>query len=85
MRRFLMIAVLAGFAACNDSANVKQELDTLTTQADSLVKKIGNSEVMDSVKSKGGKLLDSVKSKGGRLLNDAEKKFSELKKKDSIK
>ena len=85
MRKILMFAGFVGLAACNDSATVKQELDTLKTQADSLVKKIENSEVMDSVKSKGGKLLDSVKSKGGRLLDNAEKKFSELKKKDSSK
>lgn len=85
MRRFLVIVALAGLMACNSNGEVKQSLDSLGKEADSLVKKVEDSKVMDSIKSKGGKLLDSVKSKGGKLVDKAEEKFSDLKTKDTTK
>ena len=80
-----MVALVAGLGACDNSSKIEVEIDSATKKIDTAWKKIESSEVMDSVKSKGGRLLDSVKSKGGKLIDKAEKEFKDLKKKDSTK
>ncbi len=83
MQKFLLIVFIVAIAACNGTSTVEREADTLGKNIDTLLNKVENSETMDSIKSKGGRLLDSAKSKGGLLLNKAEDKFKDLKKKDS--
>ena len=85
MKRFCMVLLVAGVVSCDNSSKVEVEIDSATKKIDTAWKKIESSEVMDSVRSKGGKLLDSVKSKGGKMLDKAEKEFDEFKKKDSTK
>lgn len=86
MKKFLLIVLIAGLAACNDTTKVESGADSLKREIDTLAKKVENSEVVDSIKSKGDRLLDSTKSKGGRLVNRLEEKFRDLKnKKDSTK
>jgi hypothetical protein len=86
MREFLIVFLLAGLVACKGSGNVEAEIGTLKNEADTMVNKIENSEVADSIKSKGGRLLDSTKAKGGRVINKLEDKFNDIKnKKDSTK
>ncbi|MDQ6608830.1 MAG: hypothetical protein M3Y85_03315 [Bacteroidota bacterium] len=93
MRKFLLAGVIAGLIACGDSAKTQKEIDTLNykadtilNKADTLINKIVQSDVADSIKSKGGKVLDSAKAKGGRLLNKVEENLGDLKiKHDSTK
>ena len=96
MKKFLPFVFIAGLAACDDSSKVTIETDSIKNKVDTIVNRIENSEVMDSIKSKGGRILDSVKSKsselwdstkskGGRLIDKGEKKLQNLKKKDSSK
>lgn len=86
MTRFLLIVIVAALSACNDSAKVETELDSLGNKIDTLTKTIADSKVADSVKAKGTRLLDSTKSKGGRLIKGLEGKLKDLKnKRDSTK
>ena len=84
--KFLMVVLIASLAVGWDEAGkVKTDIDTLGKKADTFLKRIENSELVDSIQSKGGKILDSVRSKGGKLIDKAEEKFNDLKKKDSTK
>lgn len=85
MTKILCLALAIGLASCENGSDVKVELDSTKTRIDSLVKRIENSPVVDSIKSQGGKLLDSVKSKGGRLIKKADERMKESEKPDSIK
>jgi prophage tail gpP-like protein len=86
MKKFLMLVVIAGFASCNNATKVENEVDSLKNDIDTLTKKIEDSKVVDSIKSKGGVLLDSTKTKGGRLVKSLKEKLKDLKiEKDSIK
>jgi hypothetical protein len=86
MKRFLLIAMIAGLAACNDTTKVENEVNILNTKIDTLAKRVEESVVVDSIKLKGGRLLDSTKSKGGRLVKGLENKLKDLEnKRDSIK
>ena len=79
MKQFLALILLAGLSACDNSSEIQSELDTTKKKLDTLVNRVENSEVVDSIKSKGGKLLDSVKSKGGRLMDKVEEKADDRK------
>jgi hypothetical protein len=81
MKVFFATLVLLGLFACENSTSAKVELDSTKKEIDTFVNKIENSEVVDSIKSKGGVILDSVKSKGGRLIDKVDIK---LDKNDSI-
>ena len=84
MRKFLVFVTIAsGLVACENSATAGAELDSAKTKIDTLVNKIENSEVVDSIKSKGGVILDSVKTKGGRLMKKVDVKTDV--KTDSVK
>ena len=85
MRKILMGVFVAGAISCDNSSKVEVDIDSAAKNIDTAWKKIEDSDVIDSVKSKGGKLLDSVKSKGGKLIDKAEKEFNDFKKKDSTK
>ena len=85
MRKFLMVVLIVGLAACDNSSKVEVEVDSAAKKLDTAWKKIENSEIIDSVRSKGGKLLDSVRSKGGKLIDKAEKKVNDFNNKDSTK
>lgn len=80
MKKFLLMILIGGLTACDNSTEIKLELDSTKTKIDTLVNRVENSKVVDSIKSKGGVILDSVKSKSGKLLNKAEDKFNDLKK-----
>ena len=84
MKKILTLVLIAGLAACDNGGEVKIDLDSAKSKADTLVNRVENSEVVDSIKSKGGKILDSVKSKGGRLIDKADVKIS-VGKKDSAR
>ena len=85
MKTVLMILVVAGLAACDNSSKVEINVDSAAKKLDTAWNKIENAEVMDSIRAKGSEIFDSVKSKGGKLVDKAEKEFNDLKKKDSIK
>jgi hypothetical protein len=86
MKKFFLIVMIAFLASCNDAVKVQTGLDTLGSKIDTLAKKVEDSKLVDSIKSKGGRLLDSTKSKGGRLIKGIDHKLSDLKnKKDSSK
>lgn len=83
MKKFLLMAMVAGLSACDNSTTAGAGLDSAKNKLDTLVNRVENSEVVDSIKAKGGDILDSVKSKGGKLKDKAEEKFDDLKRKDS--
>ncbi|MDB5205323.1 MAG: hypothetical protein JWR72_398 [Flavisolibacter sp.] len=86
MKKLLLIVAIACLASCNETARVETELDTLGKKIDTLTKKIEDSKVADSIKSKGTRLMDSTKSKGGRLLNSLDDKLKSIKiKRDTTK
>ena len=85
MKRFLMVLLVAGVVSCDNSSKVEVEIDSAAKKIDTAWKKIERSDVVDSIRSKGGKLLDSVKSKSGKLIEKAEKELNDIKKKDSTK
>ncbi len=89
MKKIVLLLFLAGLASCTNTT-AEEQLDTLKKNADTLVKKVETSEVMDSLKSKSAKLLDSAKSKGSvlwdstkikgrRLVNKGQKEVNDLK------
>ena len=82
MKLFLGMLLMVGLFACDISTSTKVDLDSTKNKIDTFVNKVENSEVVDSIKSKGGVILDSVKSKGGKLIDKVDIK---LDKKDSIK
>ncbi len=82
MKVFLGMLLTIGLFACDTSTSVKVDLDSTKKEIDTFVNKVERSEVVDSIKSKGGVILDSVKSKGGKLIDKVEIK---LDKKDSTK
>ena len=77
MKRLLMALVVFGLVSCDNSGEVKAELDSAKTKLDTLANRIENSETMDSIKSKGEKIFDSVKSKGGRLVDRVENEIND--------
>ena len=79
MKLFLGMVMTIGLFACENSTSAKAELDSTKKDIDTLVNKIENSEVVDSIKSKGGKILDSVKSKGGKLVEKVDIELGEKK------
>ena len=83
MKVFLAMMVVIGLFACENSTSAKVELDSTKKDIDTFVNKIENSEVVDSIKSKGGQILDSVKSKGGKLIDKVDIKIGD--KKDTTK
>ena len=83
MKAFLVVVVAFGFVACQNSTSVKLDLDSTKNKIDTFVNKVENSEVVDSIKSKGGVILDSVKSKGGLLMKKVDVSIGD--KKDTIK
>ena len=82
MKVFLAMMMVIGLFACDSSTSAKVELDSAKNKIDTFVNRVENSEVVDSIKSKGGVILDSVKSKGGKLIDKVDIK---LDKKDSTK
>ena len=85
MRQVLIVILLVGLVSCDNSTNTKVELNSTKVKLDTFVNKVENSEIVDSIKSKGSVILDSVKSKGGKLVNKAEEELNDLRKKDSTK
>ena len=85
MKKLLMIGLVAGLISCDNAGGVKSELDSAGKKLDTLASRIKNSETIDSIESKGGKILDSVKSKGGKLIDKAEEGIDDLRRKDSAK
>jgi hypothetical protein len=83
MKMFLVMVVAVGLFACENSTSAKIELDSAKNKIDTFVNRVDNSEIMDSIKSKGGAILDSVKSKGGKLIDKADIRIGE--KKDTTK
>ena len=80
MKKVLAMVFVSGLAACDNSDDVRSELDSAKNKFDTLVNKVENSAVVDSIRSKGGVILDSVRSKGGKLVDKAENEFNDLKK-----
>jgi hypothetical protein len=83
MKVFFVMVVMAGLVACENSTSVNVDLDSTKNKIDTFVNRVENSEVVDSIKSKGGVILDSVKSKSGRLIDKVDIKVGE--KKDTVK
>ena len=83
MRLFLVMGMAVSLLACENSTSAKIELDSAKSKIDTFVNKVENSEIVDSIKSKGGVILDSVKSKGGKLIDKADIRIGE--KKDTTK
>jgi len=83
MRLFLGMVLLVGLAACENTTSVNVDLDSTKNKLDTFVNRVENSEVVDSIKSKGGVILDSVKSKGGKLIDKVDIKIGD--KKDTTK
>ena len=71
MKKLLMFMVVVGLASCENNDSVKIDLDSAKTKLDTLANRIENSETIDSIRSKGGKILDTLKSKGGKLVDRA--------------
>ena len=96
MKKLLLIVFIAGLAACNNTSKVKIDTDSLKSKMDTMVNRIENSKVIDSIKLKGGRILDTVekkgselwdstKTKGGRLIDKTDGKLRDLKLKDSAR
>jgi hypothetical protein len=85
MKKLLMVIVVVGLASCENNDSVKIDLDSAKTKLDTLANRIENSETIDSIRSKGGKILDSVKSKGGKLIDKAGVEINDIRIKDSAK
>ncbi|RYZ28884.1 MAG: hypothetical protein EOO10_08060 [Chitinophagaceae bacterium] len=83
MKMFFGVVVLVGLTACENATSVNIDLDSTKNKIDTFVNRVENSEVVDSIKSKGGVILDSVKSKGGKLIDKVDIKIGE--KKDTTK
>ena len=83
MKAFLVVLVVLGLVACENSTSVNIDLDSTKNKIDTLVNKVENAEIVDSIKSKGGVILDSVKSKGGKLLDKVDIRIGD--KKDTTK
>ena len=72
-----MVVLVAGLASCENSGEIKTELDSARTKLDTLTNRIENSETIDSIRSKGGKILDSVKSKGGKVIDRIDREIND--------
>lgn len=83
MKKLLVIGLVAGLVSCDNAGEVKSTLDSAKGKLDTLANRIENSETLDSLKAKGGKILDSVKSKGGKLIDKAGEEINDIRTKDS--
>jgi hypothetical protein len=79
MKKILILVLIAGLVSCENAGEVKLDLESAKSKADTLVNRVENSRTVDSIKSKGGKILDSVKSKSSRLMNKAEDEINNAK------
>ena len=85
MKKFLLILLAAGFVGCNNSSDAGKELDSAKKKIDTALTRIENSETMDSIKAKGGRIWDTARSKTEKLIDKTKDKLKEFKKKDSLK
>lgn len=83
MKAFLVVVVAVGLFACENSPSIKADLDSTKNEIDTLVNKVENLEVVDSIRTKGGEILDSVRSKGGELMKKVDIEIGD--KKDTTK
>jgi hypothetical protein len=67
--------------SCKNSSEAKKDIDTLTNNVELKVNEALNSEVLDSARSKGGKIFEDVKEKGAELWNSTKSKAANLLKK----
>lgn len=72
MKKILTLLLAVGLLACNNTGEVRIDLDSVKSKADTLINKVENSELVDSIRSKGGKIFDTVKSRGGKIIDKAE-------------
>jgi hypothetical protein len=79
MKKLLPVVITAFLFSCNDNSKVENELNSIGNKIDTLAKKVDDSEVVDSIKSKGERLVDSSKSKGGRLIKSLDNKLKGIK------
>ncbi len=95
MRVFWVTILIVLFASCKNSSEAKKDIDSLGNKVEETVNDAMNSEVADSIRSKGDKILedvkekgteiwDSTKSKGGKLIDKGGKEWKRLTKKDSV-
>lgn len=80
MKRIFVVLLMIGLISCDNSGSVEVDLDSAKGKADTLLNRVRNSEVVDSIRSKGEKILDSVKSKGGKLIDRAGEEIDEMRK-----
>jgi hypothetical protein len=80
MKRFFAVLLIVGLVSCDNADTVEVDLDSAKKEADTLYNRVKESEVVDSIRSKGEKFIDSVKSKGGKLVDKAEDEIDELRK-----
>lgn len=85
MKKLLLVGLVAGIVSCDNAGEVRSELDSAKNKLDTLANRIENSETIDSIQSKGGKILDSVKSKGGKLIDKAGEEINDIRGKDSAR
>ena len=77
MKRILTVLLVVGLVSCDNSGKVEIDIDSAKQEADTLINRVRNSEVVDSIRSKGDKILDSVKSKGGKLIDRVEEEIKD--------
>jgi len=80
MKMIWAFVILVGCFGCNNSISEDSELDSTTNKLDTLINRVEDSAIVDSIKLKGEVILDSVKSKGRKLINKAEVEITENKK-----
>lgn len=89
MKTCLLVFLTVAFAACDNSATVKVNLDSTANEIKNskILDSVGEkgSRILDSVKTKGAEVWDSSKAKGGRFVERAEKEINGLKKNDSVR
>jgi hypothetical protein len=80
MKRIFTVLLMVGLISCDNSGSVNIDLDSAGKKADTFLNRVKNSEVVDSIRSKGDKILDSVKSKGGKLIDKVGEEIDEVRK-----